>query len=131
MEINNIYYMNMEINLFDSLIGGAKVVYELYKDETTNDYEDKIKIENITLGPAAKVYSINESILHSFIETKVDDFLKEHGSFVEGNVKIHLDVEEERMLSEALINNESIEETLMDFDIEFEFQDNNNNDLER
>ncbi len=131
MEINNIYYMNMEINLFDSLIGGAKVVYELYKDETTNDYEDKIKIENITLGPAAKVYSINESILHSFIEKKVDDFLKEHGSFVEGNVKIHLDVEEERMLSEALVNNESIEETLMDFDIEFEFQDNNNNDLER
>ena len=131
MEINNIYYMNMEINLFDSLIGGAKVVYELYKDETTNDYEDKIKIENITLGPAAKVYSINETILHSFIETKVDDFLKEHGSFVEGNVKIHLDVEEERMLSEALVNNESIEEALMDFDIEFEFQDNNNNDLER
>ena len=131
MEINNIYYMNMEINLFDSLIGGAKVVYELYKDETTNDYEDKIKIENITLGPAAKVYSINESILHSFIEKKVDDFLKEHGSFVEGNVKIHLDVEEERMLSEALVNNESIEEALMDFDIEFEFQDNNNNDLER
>ena len=131
MEINNIYYMNMEINLFDSLIGGAKVVYELYKEETTNDYEDKIKIENITLGPAAKVYSINETILHSFIETKVDDFLKEHGSFVEGNVKIHLDVEEERMLSEALVNNESIEETLMDFDIEFEFQDNNNNDLER
>lgn len=131
MEINNIYYMNMEINLFDSLIGGAKVVYELYKDEITNDYEDKIKIENTTLGPAAKVYSINESILHSFIEKKVDDFLKEHGSFVEGNVKIHLDVEEERMLSEALVNNESIEETLMDFDIEFEFQDNNNNDLER
>ena len=131
MEINNIYYMNMEINLFDSLIGGAKVVYELYKDETTTDYEDKIKIENTTLGPAAKVYSINETILHSFIETKVDDFLKEHGSFVEGNVKIHLDVEEERMLSEALVNNESIEETLMDFDIEFEFQDNNNNDLER
>lgn len=131
MEINNIYYMNMEINLFDSLIGGAKVVYELYKDEITNDYEDKIKIENITLGAAAKVYSINESILHSFIEEKVDDFLKEHGSFVEGNVKIHLDVEEERMLSEALVNNESIEETLMDFDIEFEFQDNNNNDLER
>lgn len=131
METNNIYYMNIEINLFDSLIGDAKVVYELYKDETTNDYEDKIKIENITLGPAAKVYSINELILHSFIEKKVDDFLKEHGSFVEGNVKIHLDVEEERMLSEALVNNESIEETLMDFDIEFEFQDNNNNDLER
>ena len=131
MKINNIYCMNMEINLFDSLIGDAKVVYELYKDEITNDYEDKIKIENITLGAAAKVYSINESILHSFIEKKVDDFLKEHGSFVEGNVKIHLDVEEERMLSEALVNNESIEETLMDFDIEFEFQDNNNNDLER
>ena len=131
METNNIYYMNMEINLFDSLIGDAKVIYELYKDEITNDYEDKIKIENITLGAAAKVYSINESILHSFIEKKVDDFLKEHGSFVEGNVKIHLDVEEERMLSEALVNNESIEETLMDFDIEFEFQDNNNNDLER
>lgn len=130
METNNIYYMNMEINLFDSLIGDAKVVYELYKDEITNDYEDKIKIENITLGAAAKVYSINESILHSFIEKKVDDFLKEHGSFVEGNVKIHFDVEEERMLSEALVNNESIEETLMDFDIEFEFQDNNNN-LER
>lgn len=130
METNNIYYMNMEINLFDSLIGDAKVVYELYKDEITNDYEDKIKIENITLGAAAKVYSINESILHSFIEKKVDDFLKEHGSFVEGNVKIHFNVEEERMLSEALVNNESIEETLMDFDIEFEFQDNNNN-LER
>ena len=131
METNNIYYMNMEINLFDSLIGDAKVVYELYKDEITNDYEDKIKIENITLGAAAKVYSINESILHSFIEKKVDNFLKEHGSFVEGDVKIHFDVEEERMLSEALVNNESIEETLMDFDIEFEFQDNNNNNLER
>ena len=41
METNNIYYMNMEINLFDSLIGDAKVVYELYKDEITNDYEVK------------------------------------------------------------------------------------------
>lgn len=131
MEIDNTYFMNMEVNLFGTSIGKAKVVYEVYKDEITNDYEDKIKIENTTLGPAAKVYSINESILHSFIEKKVDDFLKEHGSFVEGNVKIHLDVEEERMLSEALVNNESIEETLMDFDIEFEFQDNNNNDLER
>ena len=131
MEIDNTYFMNMEVNLFGTSIGKAKVVYEVYKDEITNDYEDKIKIENITLGPAGKVYSINESILHSFIEKKVDDFLKEHGSFVEGNVKIHFDVEEERMLSEALVNNESIEETLMDFDIEFEFQDNNNNDLER
>ena len=131
MEIDNTYFMNMEVNLFGTSIGKAKVVYELYKDEITNDYEDKIKIENITLGAAAKVYSINESILYSFIEKKVDDFLKEHGSFVEGNVKIHFDVEEERMLSEALVNNESIEETLMDFDIEFEFQDNNNNYLER
>ena len=130
MEIDNTYSMNMEVNLFGTSIGKAKVVYEVYKDEITNDYEDKIKLENTTLGPAAKVYSINESILHSFIEKKVDDFLKEHGSFVEGNVKIHFDVEEGRMLSEALVNNESIEETLMDFDIEFEFQDNNNN-LER
>lgn len=131
METNNIYYMNMEINLFDSLIGDAKVVYELYKDEITNDYEDKIKIENITLGAAAKVYSINESILHSFIEKKVDDFLKEHGSFVEGNVKIHLDVEEERMLSEALANNENIEEVLLNFDIEFDFTTHNLNCIDR
>ena len=130
MEIDNTYFMNMEVNLFGTSIGKAKVVYEVYKDEITNDYEDKIKIENTTLGAAAKVYSINESILHSFIEKKVDNFLKEHGSFVEGDVKIHFDVEEERMLSEALANNENIEEVLLNFDIELEFKENNIN-LER
>ena len=130
MEIDNTYFMNMEVNLFGTSIGKAKVVYEVYKDEITNDYEDKIKIENTTLGPAAKVYSINELILNSFIEEKVNDFLKDYGSFVEGEVEINLDVEEERMLSEALANNENIEEVLLNFDIELEFKENNIN-LER
>lgn len=130
MEIDNTYSMNMEVNLFGTSIGKAKVVYEVYKDEITNDYEDKIKIENTTLGPAAKVYSINELILNSFIEEKVNDFLKDYGSFVEGEVEINLDVEEEKMLNEALANNENIEEVLLNFDIELEFKENNIN-LER
>lgn len=130
MEIDNTYFMNMEVNLFGTSIGKAKVVYEVYKDEITNDYEDKIKIENTTLGPAAKVYSINELILNSFIEEKVNDFLKDYGSFVEGEVEINLDVEEEKMLNEALANNENIEEVLLNFDIELEFKENNIN-LER
>lgn len=130
MEIDNTYFMNMEVNLFGTSIGKAKVVYEVYKDEITNDYEDKIKIENTTLGPAAKVYSINELILNSFIEEKVNDFLKDYGSFVEGEVEINLDVDEEKMLNEALANNENIEEVLLNFDIELEFKENNIN-LER
>ena len=130
MEIDNTYSMNMEVNLFGTSIGKAKVVYEVYKDEITNDYEDKIKIENTTLGPAAKVYSINELILNSFIEEKVNDFLKDYGSFVEGEVEINLDVDEEKMLNEALANNENIEEVLLNFDIELEFKENNIN-LER
>ena len=113
METDNTYSMNMEVNLFGTSIGKAKVIYEVYKDEITNDYEDKIKIENTTLGPAAKVYSINEFILNSFIEEKVNDFLKDYGSFVEGEVEINLDVEEEKMLNEALANNENIEEVLL------------------
>ena len=130
MEIDNTYFMNMEVNLFGTSIGKAKVVYEVYKDEITNDYEDKIKIENTTLGPAAKVYSINELILNSFIEEKVNDFLKDYGSFVEGEVEINLDVEEEKMLNEALANNENIKEVLLNFDVELEFKENNIN-LER
>ena len=131
MEIDNTYSMNMEVNLFGTSIGKAKVVYEVYKDEITNDYEDKIKIENTTLGPAAKVYSINELILNSFIEEKVNDFLKDYGSFVEGEVEINLDVEEEKMLNEALANNENIEEVLLNFDVEFDFTTHNLNSIDR
>ena len=36
MEIDNTYFMNMEVNLFGTSIGKAKVVYEVYKDEITN-----------------------------------------------------------------------------------------------
>lgn len=131
MEIDNTYFMNMEVNLFGTSIGKAKVVYEVYKDEITNDYEDKIKIENTTLGPAAKVYSINELILNSFIEEKVNDFLKDYGSFVEGEVEINLDVDEEKMLNEALANNENIEEVLLNFDVEFDFTTHNLNSIDR
>ena len=131
MEIDNTYSMNMEVNLFGTSIGKAKVVYEVYKDKITNDYEDKIKIENTTLGPAAKVYSINELILNSFIEEKVNDFLKDYGSFVEGEVEINLDVEEEKMLNEALANNENIEEVLLNFDVEFDFTTHNLNSIDR
>lgn len=118
------YEMDLTFLAFGTeLVGKCKVIYEAV-DNKGSDLEDNVKIENIEIGAAGKAYNINKDIFSDFVSDKIDEMLKDCGTFYTGIGEINIDVDEIKLITDGLNNGEKIENLLKEIDNPIEMKEN-------